>query len=173
MRTAESNRKATASPRVAESIAAMLKAIDAELAALDRDLGNAVEASPSLRARDELLQSVPGIGPITSRVLLAEFPELGLLSSLKLATLAGVAPLNRDSGLMRGRRTTWGGRPAVRAILFMATLPATRHNPIIAAAYRRFRAAGKPPKVAVVACMHKLLGILNAILRTGTRWKPG
>lgn len=172
MRTAEKNRRAQAGPRVQASIDAVLATLHAELQELDRDLDTALRESPLWRAKDDLLQSVPGIGPATSQVLLAELPELGQLSGRKLAALVGVAPLNRDSGTMRGRRTIWGGRSTVRTALFMATIAAIRHNHTIAAAYHQLRQAGKPAKVALVACMRKLLLILNAIIRTSTPWNP-
>jgi len=114
---------------------------------------------------------VPGVGDVLSRTLLAELPELGRLSRRKIAALVGVAPFNRDSGTLRGKRTTWGGRQSVRSVLDMATLAASRSNPVIAAVYRRLRAAGKPPKVALTACMRKLLVTLNAMVRDGTPWR--
>jgi transposase len=171
MRTAEKNRRAHASPRVRASVDTILAALDAELRQLDQDLDGLLQNSPIWRTKDNLLQSVPGVGPTTSRVLLAELPELGTLSGRKLASLVGVAPLNRDSGMLRGRRTIWGGRSTVRTALFMATIAAVRHNPVIATTYARLRRAGKPAKVALVACMRKLLLTLNAILRTSTPWQ--
>jgi transposase len=171
MRTAEANRRAAAVPEVARSVAAVLEALDARLAALDRDLDGAVRAGPLWRARDDLLRSVPGVGPATSRVLPAELPELGRLTGRQVAALVGVAPHSRDSGAPRGRRTVWGGRAGVRAALYMAALVAARRNPAIAATYGRLRGAGKPPKVALVACMRKLLTILNAMARTGSAWR--
>ena len=122
------------------------------------------------RERDNLLQSVPGVGPTLSRTLVAELPELGTLTRHQIAALVGVAPLNRDSGTFRGRRTTWGGRAVVRAVLYMSTLAAVRYNPVLKAFYQRLRAAGKAPKVALVACMRKLLTILNAMLKYQTPW---
>ena len=124
------------------------------------------------RAQDNLLRSVPGIGPTTAATLLAELPELGRLSRQQIAALVGVAPLNRDSGARRGPRVTWGGRAAVRAPLYMATRVAMRYNPVIRAFYQRLRAAGKPPKVAAVAAMHKLLTILNAMVKAQRPWQP-
>ena len=118
------------------------------------------------------MQSVPGIGPTTSATLLAELPELGGLSRQQIAALVGVAPLNRDSGTRRGPRVTWGGRAAVRAPLYMATRVAIRCNPVIRAFYQRLRAAGKAPKVAAVAAMHKLLTILNAMVKAQRPWQP-
>src|SRR6185295_4548901 len=121
---------------------------------------------------EDLLRSVPGIGPVVSRTLLAELPELGRLSHKEIAALVGVAPLNRDSGTLRGKRLVYGGRAPVRAALFMAALVACKCNPVIRTFYQRLRAAGKPAKVALTACMRKLLIILNAIARSGRPWQP-
>jgi transposase len=138
---------------------------------LDGDIGKAVRQSPLWREKDDLLQSVPGLGRVTSSTLLAALPELGTLDRRKIAALVGVAPFNRDSGTMRGRRTIWGGRADVRTVLFMATSVAVRFNPVLKAAYARLLAAGKAKKVALVACMRKLLTIANAILRDKTAWR--
>ena len=137
---------------------------------LDDELGTAIEASPLWRVHEDLRRSVPGIGPTTARTLLAELPELGQLQRRTIAALVGVAPFNCDSGQHRGQRHIWGGRSSVRAALYMAALAATRHNPVLAAFYRRLRAGGKPAKVALVATMRKLLTILNAMLKHQTRW---
>jgi transposase len=142
-----------------------------QLAALDEDLTHQIQATPIWREQEDLLRSVPGIGPVVSRTLLAELPELGTLTHKQIAALVGVAPLNRDSGTLRGRRTTWGGRAVVRAALYMSTLVATKHNPVIKVFYQRLRAAGKAPKVALVACMRKLVTILNAIVKHRTPWR--
>ena len=131
-----------------------------------------MKASPLWRVKDDLLQSVPGVGRVVSLTLLAELPELGRLSHKEIAALVGVAPLNRDSGTFRGKRLVYGGRAPVRAVLYMAALVAARRNPVIRAFYQRLRAAGKPAKVALTACMRKLLIILNAIARSGTPWQP-
>jgi transposase len=141
------------------------------VAQLDQDLTTAVQASPIWRAHDELLRSVPGIGPVVTRTLLAELPELGTLTRKQIAALVGVAPLNRDSGTFRGKRTIWGGRATVRAVLYMGALVATRHNAVLKAFYQRLRGAGKAPKVALTACMRKLLTILNAMLKHRTPWR--
>jgi transposase len=148
-----------------------LAVLQEELSEIERELDDSIRGTPVWRENDDLLKSVPGIGPAVARTLLAELPELGTLGRKQIAALVGVAPLNRDSGTMRGRRTTWGGRATVRAALYMAALVASRHNPVIAAFYQRLRAAGKPAKVALVACMHKLLLILNAILRDRRPWQ--
>jgi transposase len=139
---------------------------------VDDDIGTAIQQSPVWRVHEDLLRSVPGIGPTTARTLLAELPELGRLDRRAIAALVGVAPFNRDSGRWHGRRTIWGGRASVRASLYMAALVATRHNPILAAFYRRLRAAGKSAKVALVAAMRKLLTILNAMMKHQSRWNP-
>jgi transposase len=146
--------------------------LERELRMTDPDLGDMIKASPVWRERDELLQSVPGVGPVLSRTLLADLPELGQLSRRAIAKLVGVAPLSRDSGTMRGRRFVQGGRATVRAVLYMAALVATKRNAVIRAFYLRLVAAGKPKKLALVACMRKLLTILNVIVRTSQPWTP-
>jgi transposase len=168
MRTAERQRRDTALPTVRRHIERHLAFLEQELADLDRDLRDAVRSSPLWREREDLLRSVPGIGPTTALTLLAEVPELGQLDRKAIAALVGVAPLNCESGTLRGRRIVWGGRARVRAILYMATLVATKHNPTIRAFYQRLCAAGKPKKLALTACMHKLLLIAHAILRHRT-----
>jgi transposase len=152
-------------------IAAHLAWLDQELAELDDDLGRRLHDSPLWREREELLRSVPGIGPVVATTLVAELPELGRLDRKRIAALVGLAPLARDSGSLRGKRLVWGGRGQVRAALYMATLVATRHNPVIHAFYARLLKAGKAKKVALTACMHKLLLILNAIVTTKTPWR--
>jgi transposase len=136
----------------------------------DSDLGDMVRRSPAWRERDDLVQSVPGVGPVLSLTLLADLPELGRLSRREIAKLVGVAPLSRDSGTLRGRRFVQGGRASIRAVLYMAALVATQRNAVIRAFYLRLLAAGKPKKLALVACMRKLLTILNTMVRTGERW---
>ena len=138
---------------------------------LDDDRTTRIHQTPVWRAKADLLRSVPGVGPILARTLLADLPELGRLSRRALAALVGVAPFNRDSGRVRGRRTIWGGRARVRAALYMAALVAARRNPRIGAFYQHLLAAGKPKKLALTACMHKLLTILNAMVRTGQPWQ--
>ena len=145
--------------------------LEKELEDLDKDLEQSIRESPIWREKDNLLQSVPGVGPITSSVLLASLPELGSLDRKKIAALVGVAPFNHDSGKMRGKRMVWGGRAHVRSILYMATLSATRYNPIIKAFYTRLIEVGKPAKVALTACMRKLLTILNAIIHHSQPWR--
>jgi transposase len=174
MRIAEQQRLSGVPRRVHQQIQAHLAWLDHQLAQLEKDLTQMIRALPVWREQEDLLRSVPGIGPVMSRTLLAELPELGTLAPKPLAALVGVAPLNRDSGTLRGRRTCWDGRATFRQVLYMATLVATKWNPVIRAFYARLRGAGKPAKVALVACMHKLLTILNAMLKHQTAWQtPG
>ncbi len=172
MLTAEKNRLTFAARRIRPQLQAHIEWLHKQLAQFDDDLRQLVRASPLWREKDDLLRSAPGVGPVLSTTLLAALPELGRLTRQQIAALVGVAPLNRDSGTLRGRRTVWGGRAHVRAVLYMSTLVATRHNPVVAAFYRRLRAAGKAPKLALTACMRKLLTILNAMLKHHTRWAP-
>ena len=138
----------------------------------DRDLARAIRESPLWREKEELLQSTPGVGPVVTTTLLANLPELGTLTAKQIAALVGVAPFNRDSETLRGTRTVWGGRAQVRAVLYMGALMATRFNPVIRAFYQRLCAAGKAKKVALTACMRKLLIVLNAMLKQRTPWRP-
>ena len=156
---------------VKKSLKAHIAFLERELRTTDTDLGRMVRESPAWRERDDLLQSVPGVGPVLSLTLLADLPELGRLSRREIAKLVGVAPLSRDSGTLRGRRFVQGGRATVRAVLYMAALVATRRNAVIRAFYQRLLAAGKPKKLALVACMRKLLTMLNVIVRTKTPWQ--
>ena len=172
MTTAEGNRARTAPKAVRRRIEAHLRWLRKELARVDGELERAVKESLLWKERATLLMSVPGVGPTLSATLLAELPELEHLDRRRLAALVGVAPLNRDSGTLRGIRTVWGGRSGVRTTLYMATLCATRHNPAIREFYGRLVASGKPKKVALTACMRKLLTILAAILRNRTPWQP-
>jgi transposase len=171
MRTAEQNRLAGTSGRLIQDIEAHIAWLNARIATLDDDLETMLRASPLWRENDDLLQSVPGIGPVCARTLLLELPELGTLTRQQIAALVGVAPLNCDSGTLRGRRTIWGGRAHVRTVLYMGTLVATRFNPQIKAFYQRLLAAGKVKKVALTACMRKLLTMLNAMLKHRTFWQ--
>jgi transposase len=171
MLTAENNRLHSASKPVAKRISAHIRWLEKELERTDRDLDKAIKDSPALRENEALLRSVPGVGPVLARTLLAEVPELGTLTHKRLAALVGVAPLNRDSGTFRGSRGVWGGRAEVRAALYMGALVATRRNPAVREFYERLLAAGKAKKVALVACMRKLLAILNAVLKHRTPWK--
>jgi transposase len=174
MITAEKNRLgATASKPVKKRIEAHISWLEKELSRTDSDLDETIQASAIWRENEALLKSVPGVGPVLARTLLAELPELGdgQISPKQLAALVGVAPLNRDSGTLRGRRTVWGGRERVREALYMGTLLATRFNPTIKEFYERLCGGGKPKKVALVACMRKLLLILNAIVKNHTPWR--
>ncbi len=170
MLTAEKNRLGFARGPVKRDISQHIRWLEKRLADVNGDLQEAVAASPLYRAKAELLTSVPGVGQVTTLTLLATLPELGQLSRHQIAALVGVAPMNRDSGTMRGKRMVWGGRAPVRAVLYMATLVGIKHNPVLRAFYARLRAAGKPFKVAATACMRKLLTILNAMLTHNRRW---
>lgn len=170
MLTAEKKRRGSAPRGMRSQIQQHIDWLQQHVTQLDQDLTTAVQASPIWREHDELLQSVPGIGPVVTRTLLAELPELGTLTRRQIAALVGVAPLNRDSGTFRGKRTVWGGRATVRAALYMGALVAARHNRVLKAFYQRLRQAGKAPKVALTACMRKLLTIVNAMLKHRTPW---
>ncbi|MCH7594677.1 MAG: IS110 family transposase [Chloroflexi bacterium] len=173
MLTAEKNRmKITFTALVRREIKNHIAYLERRLGKADGALADAIEASPAWRVKEELLRSVPGVGEVTARTLIAELPELGRLSRREIASLVGVAPINRDSGMMRGRRTVWGGRRSVRNVLYMAALAATRCHPELRAFYQRLVAGGKPKKVALVATMRKLIITLNAVLARGTVWKP-
>lgn len=171
MLVAEKNRAYISHKSVQQRVKDHIAWLEKELADLDNDLGQSIRESSLWREKDNLLRSVPGIGPVTSSVLLASLPELGSLDRKKIAALVGVAPFNRDSGKLRGKRTVWGGRAHVRSMLYMATLTATRFNPIIKLFYTRLIQAGKAVKVALTACMRKLLTILNAIIRHSQPWR--
>lgn len=170
MLSAERHRLDLAKKRVRKSLKAHIAYLERELRISNTELTGLIRESPLWREKDDLLQSVPGIGQITSQTLVAELPELGHLGRREIAALVGVAPLNRDSGTRRGVRHTWGGRSSVRRVLFMAALVAVRWNPTIHTFYQRLIAAGKPKKVALVACMRKLLSILNTMIRNNQRW---
>jgi transposase len=167
---AEKNRRASAPTRLHAQIDDHLAWLRRAVAALDRDLGATITGTPAWQAAVSRWRTVPGIGPVVSATLLADLPELGALSRQQIAALVGVAPLNRDSGTKRGTRSCWGGRAHVRTALYMGALVATRCNPTIAAYYQRLLAAGKPKKLALTACMRKLLTILNAITRHRSVW---
>lgn len=168
--TAEKCRLDTAHASVRAHIVAHLEWLREERDALDTELKSMAANSETWKTRGDLLRSVPGIGVITCLTLLAELPELGMLDRKKIAALVGIAPFNRDSGKIFGKRCIWGGRSRVRAALYMAALVATRYNPVIKAYYQRLLAAGKPKKVALVACMHKLLTIVNAMMKSNHPW---
>jgi transposase len=172
MLIAEKNRLASARPAIRKNLRAHIAWLERALQQADTDLAEAIRQSPVWREKDELLRSVPGIGPVLTSTLLANLPELGSLTQKQVAALVGVAPLNRDSGTLRGRRTVWGGRARVRTALYMAAIVATRFNPVIRAFYQRLCASGQAKKVALVACMRKLLTIVNAMLKHRTPWNP-
>jgi len=173
MRTAEQNRlRAAPSEAVAQSIEAVLAALEEQINEADNRLGEAVKNSPMWKQKADLLESVPGVGETTAQALIGELPELGTANRQEIAKLVGVAPLNCDSGRRRGQRTTWGGRASVRRTLYMATLVATQYNDRIRAFYHRLLDRGKAKKKALVASMRKLLVILNTMIKNGTTWNP-
>ena len=171
MLTAENNRLQMAPEALKKRIRAHMKWLKKELERIDKDLEEAIEASSAFKENETLLRSVPGVGPVLARTLLAELPELGTLTHKRLSALVGVAPFNNDSGKRSGKREVWGGRAPVRAALYMGALVATRHNPVLKEFYERLLASGKPKKVALVACMRKLLLILNALMRDRAVWR--
>jgi transposase len=171
MIAAEKNRLSRARAVMAKDIRSHIRWLEKRVAQIDDDLHTTIKTTPIWRERDRLLQSVPGIGDGCARTLIAALPELGRTDKRKIAALVGIAPLNCDSGKMRGTRTTWGGRATVRTMLYMAALSAMRHNPTIRDFAARLRVRGKKPKIIIVACMRKLLIILNAIVRTGLPWQ--
>ncbi len=173
MSVSENNRLKMA-PRfaaLAKRIRAHIKWLEKEVSRTDTDLDEAIEDNATFKANEKLLRSVPGVGRVLARTLIAELPELGTITHRRLCALVGVAPFNRDSGQRSGKREAWGGRASVRATLYMAALVATRHNPVIKEFYQRLLKAGKPKKVALVACMRKLLSILNALMRDQAIWR--
>lgn len=171
MVTAERNRlQHTRHAAVRASIHAHLAFLERQRDQMERELLHAIERSSALKMRFDLMVTVPGVGKVTAATLLGDLPELGHLGNRAIAALVGVAPMNRDSGQIRGRRSTWGGRSSVRRVLYMAVVSAIRCNRVIQTMYQRLRSAGKPAKVAIVACMRKLLVMLNAMLRSGTPW---
>ena len=171
MLVSEKNRAHVAAPSVQKSIAKHVRWLERELSGVDDDLHSAIRGSTVWRAKDDLLRGVPGVGRVLATTLLADLPELGRLNRREIAALVGVAPLNRDSGAFRGQRSVWGGRSTVRTALYMGALAAVRSNPPIKAFYERLVGAGKPKKVALVACMRKLLVTCNAVVRDGQKWE--
>lgn len=171
MLTAEKNRLSSAPAGLRTDIEAHIRWLEGRLSQLDDTLTKTIRSSPLWREHDDRLRSMPGVGPVLSRTLLASLPELGRLDRKQIAALVGVAPRNRDSGLLRGRRTIGGGRGPIRAVLYMGTLAAIRHNPAIRSFYHRLRLAGKAAKVALTACMRKMLTILNAMMKHRTPWQ--
>lgn len=172
MRVAEQNRLSTAPEAVRSSIQEHLEYLEAEIARIEAEIEGLIERTPEMEEKETLLESVPGVGPVTTSILLARLPELGHLNRKQIAALVGLAPFNRDSGGRKGKRSIHGGRKDVRSVLYMATLSALRWNPVIKAFYQRLVDAGKPRKVALTAAMRKLLTILNAMARDKQPWKP-
>ena len=172
MLTMEKNRLSQASGMVATSINDHIVWLTQCLNTIDKDLRISLRESPVWREKEELLRSVPGVGPVLTASVIAYLPELGRLNRKQIAALVGVAPLNRDSGTFKGKRSVWGGRGHLRTILYMGTISAVRFNPTIKIFYERLRQAGKPPKVAITACMRKLLTILNAMFKHNVSWNP-
>lgn len=171
MAAAEKTRLARANSKAARDIRVHLAWLEKRIKKIDADLAALVDQNAAWRDRNALLQSVPGVGKGLAHTLIANLPELGVFNSKALAKLVGIAPLNRDSGTMRGRRSAWGGRAEVRRALYMSVISGIRHNPQLRAFYARLRAAGKKPKSALVACMHKLLTVLNAMAHAGAHWR--
>ena len=167
MITAESNRQHQTSGKIAKHLIWLKK----RLAEADNDLDDAIAQSPLWKAKSDIVTSIPGVGKLTATRLLAELPELSNLARRDISALVGVCPFNRDSGGHKGRRAIWGGRASIRAVLYMAALVASRYNPVIKAFYQKLLAAGKMKKVALVACMRKLLVILNAMVKNNTPWR--
>ncbi len=170
MRVAEGNRLAAAPKPAQKSIRAVMTVLNREIAKLDREIDKSLDGHFAEKLK--LLEGLKGVAKGTQAVLMAGLPELGMLTRRAIGKIVGVAPLNRDSGTMRGKRTTWGGRASVRSALYMATLTAVRHNAVLRVFHHRLREKGKPKKVALVACMHKLLSIMNAIFKSNTPWNP-
>ena len=172
IKTAEKNRRCTAHPSIKETLEKHIEWLEEQEEQLDKEIVVMIRESPIWRAKEKIMRTAPGIGPVTSATLLAEMPELGKLNRKQIAALAGVAPFNHDSGKMNGKRSIWGGRASVRTVLYMAGMSAIRHNPIIKKFYERLIKAGKLFKVALIACMRKLLTILNAMVRSNKGWMP-
>jgi transposase len=172
MISAEKSRlKAARQRRIKQDIQTHIDWLEKRLHDTDKELMQAIDDNPVLQEKAELLQSTPGVGPTMTAALLTQLPELGTLNRHEVAALAGVAPLNRDSGRMRGKRTVWGGRASIRGVLYMSTLDATRYNPVIRVFYQRLCSEGKPKKLALTACMRKLLIILNSMIKHKTLWQ--
>jgi len=172
MITAEKNRLVSCSKWTKKDIQGNIRGLEKRLAKLNKDLDDLIKKSPIWRQKDKILQSIPGVGPVMARTILADLPEAGMLNRKEIAALTGVAPLNCDSGKYKGKSAIWGGRAKVRSVLYMCVLTALRRNPKIKAFYDRLIRAGKKPKVALTACMRKLLVIINTVLKNGTCWEP-
>ena len=170
MLTAEKNRLAIAPKWTKNDIQSSINGLEKQLTKINRDLENLIRKSPHWQKMDKILQSVPGVGPIMSMTILADLPEIGTLNRRQIASLVGVAPMNRDSGKYKGKRTIWGGRARIRSVLYMCVISGIRHNPRIKGFYKRLRNAGKKNKVAITACMRKLMIMLNTMVKNGTCW---
>jgi transposase len=168
----EQNRLSSAPKWTQHEIRTHLKWLKKALEKMDKDISGLIKDSPIWRAKQDILRSFKGVGPVTSATLLAAVPELGIIGAKPLSALIGLAPLNRDSGQFRGKRTIWGGRDNVRSTLYMATMSAIRFNPVVKPFYTRLREAGKPHKVAITACMRKIIVILNSMIKNQTYWRP-
>lgn len=171
MLSAEKNRRSSLRAKMQENVNQHIEWLEEQIAALDQEIEQLSQAQAEWRTHIDRLKSVPGVGPVIATTFMAALPELGKVSDKRISALVGVAPFNRDSGKFRGKRTIWGGRANVRAVLYMGTLSAVRHNPRLKAFYEHLLAQGKAKKVALVACMHKLLRILNAMMRDGKPWQ--
>jgi transposase len=173
MLSAEKNRLSSAPRTTRKSIVLHIAWLEKQVSSVDDDISTYIQSSPVWKAKEEILTSVKGIGDVTASTILAALPELGSIPRQKVAALVGVCPYNRDSGKFRGKRSIWGGRAAIRSVLYMATLSATRFNPVIKAFYERLKKAGKPHKVALTACMRRLLTILNSMIKNNQKWDHG
>lgn len=171
MITMEKNRLIGVPKNIQKGIKEHITWLEARLESINKDISSSIRNTPIWKEKDEIFQSVKGVGPVMSSILITELPELGELNRKQIAALAGVAPLNRDSGKIKGKRVVWGGRGNLRSVLYMGTLVATRHNPTIRAFYQRLLLAGKCKKVAITACMRKLLTILNVMVKNKTKWQ--
>lgn len=171
MLTAEKNRLATAREEIKADIEGHIDWMNTQLDVIETEIDELIKTEPDYQENKQILLSTPGVGRVTANILLAQLPELGFLNRGEIASMVGLAPLNRDSGYRKGKRRVFGGRSSVRHALYMATLSGTRYNPVIKEFYERLIAAGKPPKVALTACMRKLLVILNAMVRDGKHWQ--
>ena len=171
MKKAESNRLVTAPKQSINDIKEHIKWLKEQIKKIDSDIKKQIKKNSEHSAKDEIIQSAPGAGPVLSSSLLSFLPELGILNRKEISVLVGVAPLNNDSGKRKGKRMIWGGRAQVRSVLFMSTLASVRFNPVIKKFYNKLVEEGKPKKVALTACMHKLIMILNAMVKNGTCWQ--
>lgn len=173
MQSAEKNRQSSAPRATRKSIELHINWLEKQIDSVDDDISTFIQSSPIWKAKGDILTSVKGVGKVTASTLLAALPELGTIPRQKIASLVGVCPYNRDSGKFKGKRSIWGGRAAIRSVLYMATLTATRFNPVIKEFYERLTKVGKPHKVALTACMRRLLSILNSMIKNNQKWDHG